>query len=80
MPEIGVKELSVTVSAVIEQVEAESAYLVTKRGRPDAVLLPIGEGGPRPRERGRVRADASGGPWRLREGTNDEPQGPGLTA
>lgn len=41
MAEIGVKELKATASAVIERVEAGAAYVVTKRGRPAAVLLPI---------------------------------------
>jgi prevent-host-death family protein len=41
--EIGVKELKTTASAVIERVEAGAAYVVTKRGRPAAVLLPIEE-------------------------------------
>jgi prevent-host-death family protein len=39
--EIGVKELKATASAVIEKVEGGSAYIITKRGRPAAVLLPI---------------------------------------
>jgi prevent-host-death family protein len=39
--EIGVKELKATASAVIEEVEAGASYIVTKRGRPAAVLLPI---------------------------------------
>lgn len=43
MAEIGVKELKTTASAVIERVEAGAAYVVTKRGRPAAVLLPIDE-------------------------------------
>jgi len=43
MAEIGVKELKATASAVIEQVEAGAAYVVTKRGRPAAVLLPVEE-------------------------------------
>ncbi len=43
MAEIGIKELKATASAVIEQVEAGGAYLVTKRGRPVAVLLPVDE-------------------------------------
>lgn len=43
MAEIGVKELKATASAVIEQVEAGAAYIVTKRGRPAAVLLPLDE-------------------------------------
>lgn len=43
MAEIGVKELKATVSAVIDNVEGGSAYVVTKRGRPAAVLMPIEE-------------------------------------
>jgi len=43
MAEIGVKELKATASAVIEQVEGGAAYVVTKRGRPAAVLLPVEE-------------------------------------
>jgi prevent-host-death family protein len=43
MAEIGVKELKATASAVIEDVEAGAAYVVTRRGRPAAVLLPIEE-------------------------------------
>jgi prevent-host-death family protein len=43
LAEIGVKALKSTASAVIEQVEAGAAYVVTKRGRPAAVLLPIDE-------------------------------------
>ena len=43
MAEIGVKELKATASAVIEEVEAGTAYIVTKRGRPAAVLLPVEE-------------------------------------
>ena len=41
MAEIGVKELKATASSVIEQVQAGASYVVTKRGRPAAVLLPI---------------------------------------
>lgn len=41
MAEIGVKELKATASSVIEEVEAGAAYIVTKRGRPAAVLLPV---------------------------------------
>ena len=43
MAEIGVKELKATASPVIEEVEGGAAYVVTKRGRPAAVLLPIEE-------------------------------------
>jgi prevent-host-death family protein len=39
--EIGVKELKATASAVIERVEAGTSYVITKRGRPAAVLLPV---------------------------------------
>ncbi len=41
--EIGIKELKAFASAVIEDVEGGTAYVVTKRGRPAAVLLPIDE-------------------------------------
>jgi prevent-host-death family protein len=41
MAEIGVKELKATASAVIDEVEAGAAFVVTKRGRPAAVLLPV---------------------------------------
>lgn len=43
MAEIGVKELKAKASAVIEDVEGGAAYVVTKRGRPAAVLLPVEE-------------------------------------
>ena len=43
MAEIGVKELKSTASAVIDRVEGGVAYVVTKRGRPAAVLLPVEE-------------------------------------
>jgi prevent-host-death family protein len=43
MAEIGVKGLKATASAVIDDVEAGMAYVITKRGRPAAVLLPLEE-------------------------------------
>lgn len=43
LAEIGVKELKATASAVIERVEGGAAYVVTKRGRPAAVLMPVEE-------------------------------------
>jgi prevent-host-death family protein len=43
MAEIGVKELKANASAIIEQVEGGAAYVVTKRGRPAAVLIPVDE-------------------------------------
>jgi prevent-host-death family protein len=41
--EIGIKQLKATASSVIDEVEGGSAYIVTKRGRPAAVLLPVQE-------------------------------------
>jgi len=43
MAEIGIKELKATPSSVIDEVESGSAYVVTRRGRPAAVLLPVDE-------------------------------------
>jgi prevent-host-death family protein len=43
MAEIGIKQLKATASSVIDEVEGGSAYIVTKRGRPAAVLLPVEE-------------------------------------
>jgi len=43
MAEIGIKELKAAASQVIDEVEGGAAYVVTKRGRPAAVLLPIDE-------------------------------------
>ena len=43
MAEIGIKELKAAASRVIDEVQEGAAYIVTKRGRPAAVLLPIDE-------------------------------------
>jgi prevent-host-death family protein len=43
MAEIGVKELKATASAVIDRVEDGAAFVVTRRGRPAAVLMPVDE-------------------------------------
>ena len=43
MAEIGVKELKATASAVIDEVEAGASYVITKRGRPAAVIVPVDE-------------------------------------
>ena len=43
MAEISLPELKATTSAVIDEVEGGATYVVTKRGRPAAVLLPIEE-------------------------------------
>ncbi len=43
MGEIGIKELKNTASKVIEDVEAGERVVVTKRGRPAAVIMSIEE-------------------------------------
>ncbi len=43
MAEIGIKELKNTVSRVIEDVEAGDRVVVTKRGRPAAVIMSVDE-------------------------------------
>src|SRR6266516_7257642 len=43
MAEIGIKELKASASRVVEQVEAGASYVVTRRGRPAAVLMPVEE-------------------------------------
>ena len=41
MAQIGVKELKATASAVIDEVEGGASYVITRRGRPAAVLVPV---------------------------------------
>lgn len=41
MAEIGLKELKASASRVIDEVEAGGSYIVTKRGRPAAAIVPI---------------------------------------
>lgn len=44
MAEIGIKDLKAKASEVVARVEEEgAAYIVTKRGKPAAVLMPIEE-------------------------------------
>lgn len=43
MAQIGIKELKATASRVVDEVEAGASYVVTKRGRPAAVLVPLEE-------------------------------------
>lgn len=43
MAQIGIKELKATASRVVDEVEAGASYVVTKRGRPAAVLVPVEE-------------------------------------
>jgi prevent-host-death family protein len=69
MAEIGIKELKATASSVIDEVEGGSAYVVTKRGRPAAVLMPVDEAedlvlanaGEYVRQRRQARADYAKG-------------------
>ncbi|MGH2718943.1 MAG: type II toxin-antitoxin system Phd/YefM family antitoxin [Actinomycetota bacterium] len=41
MPEIGVKKLKAKASSVTDEVSAGASYVVTKRGLPAAVVVPI---------------------------------------
>jgi prevent-host-death family protein len=41
MAEIGIKDLKARTSRVIDEVEAGASYVVTKRGKPAAVIVPI---------------------------------------
>jgi prevent-host-death family protein len=41
MAEIGLKDLKANASRVIDEVEAGASYVVTKRGKPAAVIVPI---------------------------------------
>ncbi len=43
MAEVGIKELKNQTSRVIYDVEEGATYLVTKRGRPSAVIMPVDE-------------------------------------
>lgn len=43
MAEIGIKELKAKASQIVDAVEEGTAYVVTKRGVPAAVLLPVEE-------------------------------------
>jgi prevent-host-death family protein len=41
MAEIGIKALKNEASRVVDEVEGGASYVVTKRGRPAAVIVPI---------------------------------------
>ena len=44
MPDIGVRELKIHASEIIRQVrERRERYVITHRGRPVGVLMPLGE-------------------------------------
>jgi prevent-host-death family protein len=43
MAEIGIKELKSGASRVVDEVAAGRSYVITKRGRPTAVLIPVEE-------------------------------------
>ena len=41
MAEIGIRELKAEASRVVDEVSKGASYVVTKRGRPAAVIVPI---------------------------------------
>lgn len=41
--EIGIKDLKAGASRIIDEVEAGVSYVVTRRGKPAAVLMPVDE-------------------------------------
>jgi prevent-host-death family protein len=41
MAEIGIKELKSGASRVVDEVAAGRSYVITKRGQPTAVLMPV---------------------------------------
>ncbi len=43
MAEIGIKELKSGASRVVDEVAAGRSYVITKRGRPTAVIMPLEE-------------------------------------
>jgi prevent-host-death family protein len=43
MAEIGIKELKSAASRVVDEVEGGRSYVVTRRGRPAAAIVPIEE-------------------------------------
>ncbi|MGH3003979.1 MAG: type II toxin-antitoxin system Phd/YefM family antitoxin [Gaiellaceae bacterium] len=43
MAEIGIKELKSGASRVVDEVAAGRSYVITKRGQPTAVLMPVDE-------------------------------------
>ncbi len=43
MAEIGIKELKSRASRVVDEVAAGRSYVITKRGRPAAVIVPLEE-------------------------------------
>ncbi len=43
MAEIGIKELKSGASRVVDEVAAGRSYVITKRGQPTAVLMPVEE-------------------------------------
>ncbi len=43
MAEIGIKELKSGASRVVDEVAAGRSYVITKRGRPAAVMVPLEE-------------------------------------
>ncbi len=61
MPEIGVRELKISASEIVRAVrERRARYLITYRGRPVGVLLPIDEASATDKS---LAAGATGSTW-----------------
>ncbi len=70
MPEIGIRELKAHASEIIRAVRDQRArYLVTYRGRPVGVLLPIEEAGD---EATRAENETTNTPWEELEEVGEE--------
>ena len=70
MPEIGIRELKARASEIVRAVRDERArYLVTYRGRPVGVLLPIEEAGD---EVDRAQSETTDTPWEELEKLGEE--------
>ena len=51
MPEVGVRELKARASEIVREVrERRARYVITHRGRPVGVLIPVNEAGTEPSE------------------------------
>jgi prevent-host-death family protein len=61
MPEVGVRELKISASEIVRAVrERRARYLITYRGRPVGVLLPLDDASPTDRS---LAAAQTSSPW-----------------
>lgn len=61
MPDVGVRELKTQASEIVRQVrENRARYIITYRGEPVGLLLPLDEAGPSSMEAGEQSAET---PW-----------------